>query len=255
MYAANFKRKNSDLYERHKNFYNSVLEEIPQPPPRRSRMTAPHGRQPLEGAIYSPDLQTFLAPAEVGDFWPPYTPVRSLRTFDCWYSYIDAMPETGATRLNVIMHGFDLNEGESFLRTVRVWPHEYGRGTGPDAYSNRVRNLMRGENVDHIHMLTCFSANGGENAFAAQVAENTGLPVTGYRGEMLAMGGSDVRREIDSGRSPENRIIGVGPLNARMYDGRAKIWRPTVVAKEFRPSFGARGFDDMASFFEGAFLL
>ncbi len=254
MYAANFLRENRYTCERHKYFYMTFLRNTPQPALRRKLKEAPHGPYPLKGAIYSVDLETYIAPAVDRDFWPQNTPMRSLRMFDCWYSFIDTMPETGATRLNVTMHGFDLDEGESFLRTVHPWSDKDKPGIGPEEYAARVRKLMVGEDIDHLQMLTCYSANGGENAFAALVAEDMGMPVTGYRGEMLAVTGPSLRAALAAGR-PKNRTIGIGPLNTRMYFPKKEKWLPTAVGKEFRPSFGARGFDDMASFFEGAFLL
>lgn len=234
----------SDFYIDHHAFYSYFQGDAPRPSGRAVYRNFP------EGFIYSHALGEYVAPSRDGMFFEEGYRIRNNRFHSEWSLGVnlDTIVGKNIQRLNISIDVDEIPEKGKGIKNTYINNPRVDIKTG--TFARMIRILKIEENFDHVRVIANYSANGGQTSYAAELANKTGLPVTGYRGEVRTRTVEAIQRSANI--FPERRYL--SPLNYLRNNPGDNTWRPTALAKEFHPSFGSPGFDNMGKFFEGAFL-
>lgn len=248
------KSRDPEFFERNQDFYYRYISDSLLAPARTLKGIPKYKKQ--YGSIYSPALGDHVAPIDGQPYYAPKGGVRRLtiNTNDDWFSYFDDL--NGRKSFNIAIHGVLPDPKAAYTTHLAA-----KKDLLPSEFVEFSDELIGTEDIHHIHLMACLSGNGGAKSIAAQVADLTGKPTTGYRGETMTINTTSAKRIFGD---PNDFADLTERLEARpelsifnhMIKNEADgTWRPTALKKEFSPTFAAPGFDDMASFLEGAFLL
>ncbi len=106
----------------------------------------------------------------------------------------DNVTKKGQRELLVHAHGIPLES---------TGHPQLSMGTGdvsPELLNYKImRNKGNLDNYDNLHLVVCYSADGGANSFAAQLSELTRLPVKSYKGKVFYKYNYDIRNTLSDG--------------------------------------------------------
>ncbi|WHT41373.1 hypothetical protein QLQ11_08085 [Ochrobactrum sp. SSR] len=162
----------------------------------------------------------YIAPPEDGRIFEntrgvKYSDFSHSQNIGIYFDIIDHKRRT--PRLNIYIRTREVSvKGKPINNVYTNGPRKYW---GAERFAELIGKLRREHEFDHIRMLTDYSANGGENSFAAQLAIKTGLPVTGFRGEV----------RLKAVKVVQQAAIGFSPYPTPMnYQRRSVGGRPGV---------------------------